>query len=57
MTDDADLPSQGDVFSEASATRNAGLRDDEAMRADDDIVSDLHEIIDLGAPFDPRFAH
>src|SRR5690349_11687933 len=49
MASEADLPAQHNVAAEFRAAGNAGLRDDEAMFAHDDVVTNLDEIIDFGS--------
>src|SRR5262249_61960052 len=54
MVGNAALPAQHGVISYRYAARYADLRDDQAMPADADVVSDLNEIVDLGAFPDDR---
>src|SRR5262249_54427417 len=56
MVDDPDAGTEYDVISKGSAAGNAGLRHDHAMAANDDIVADLHHVVDLGALADDRIA-
>src|SRR5262245_4629274 len=53
MTDDADLSPHHNSFADARAARNARLRDDHGILSDDDVVRDLHEIVDLHALLNP----
>ena len=46
----------GDEIADIGRARYTHLRHDHAMSADRDVVSDLHEIIDLGAFADDRVA-
>jgi hypothetical protein len=50
----ADLPSQRGVTAYPGAARNSDLRHDQTMLANDDVMADLHEVIDLGALADNR---
>ena len=43
------MPSEDDVISDASASRDPGLSDDQGMTTDLDVVSDLHKIVYLCA--------
>jgi hypothetical protein len=52
MIDDAYLAGQGDASADPSAPGDAHLGGDDAVLTDYDVVSDLHEIIELGAPAD-----
>src|SRR6266513_2758455 len=47
MANDADLTGNHYFFSHSSAAGNPGLRCDDGMFSDHDVVRDLHEIIDL----------
>ena len=49
MADDAGLPAENDVAAGFCRTGNARLRDDDVVRADNDVVADLNEVVDLGA--------
>src|SRR5262245_28415869 len=44
-----DLSGQDDAILDDDTAGNPALRDDDAMTADRDIVSDLHQVVDLGA--------
>src|SRR6516164_9078067 len=56
MIGNTDLPAQHGVIPYRYTARYADLRDDHAMPADVDVVSDLNEIVDLGAFPDDRVA-
>src|SRR5271157_708917 len=50
------LARENHVLTEGRASRNAHLRYDDGVFSDGNIVSDLHEVIDLDAPFDQRLS-
>src|SRR6516162_1821897 len=56
MVSDADLTGEHGEVADRNAARYADLRDNQAMAADRAVVSDLHEIVDLGAFADHRIA-
>src|SRR5271166_550233 len=56
MARDASLPSQRGEISNDARSRDAGLRDQNRVPADDDVVADLNEIVDLRALADHRVA-
>ena len=56
VTDDPDLPGQSHVVPQLGAARDAGLRNEDTMLPNHHVVSDLHQIVDLGAFLDPRAA-
>src|SRR6202043_1161651 len=49
MVADAHLPAHHDVIPDIDAAGYAGLRDDHAVPPDAAVVSDLHQVVDLGA--------
>ena len=53
MANDPDLAGHHHFFSDASAAGNARLRGDDGMLSNNDVVRDLHEIVDLNAFLDP----
>src|SRR5581483_9308950 len=57
MRNDAGPRPEHDKILERNAAAQARLRNDDAMLADDTIVSDLTEIVDLGAIANDRIAH
>ena len=57
VRDDARARSEHDEILDRHAAAEAGLRDNDAMAADDTIVSNLTEIIDLGSFADHGIAH
>ena len=56
MIGDADFAAQHHEISQPRAARNADLPGDHAVPADDDVVRDLHKIVDLGALADDGVA-
>jgi len=56
VVSDSDLASQHGAVTDLARTRDTALRGQECARADLHVVSDLHEVVDLGAPADGRFA-
>ena len=53
MANDPDLAGHHHFFSDAGAAGNARLRGDDGMLSNNDVVRDLHEIVDLNAFLDP----
>src|SRR5262249_31516144 len=53
MVGDADRAGKDDAVPDVHAARYTGHAADEAILADRDVVSDLHEIVDLGVAADP----
>src|SRR5262249_53543237 len=53
---DADLAGQHHVVAQDGATRDAHLRDDDAILPDLHVVRDLDQVVDLAARADPRGA-
>src|ERR1700733_1258572 len=47
MSGDARLTAEGGEIADGARSRDAGLRDQHSMAADDDVVADLHQIVDL----------
>ena len=56
MAGDARLPAGDDEIAEFGRAGYPDLADDDAMAADDDVMGDLNEIIDLGPLADDRVA-
>ena len=56
MVGEADLPAHHDVIPHIAASGYAGLRDQHAVPSDGGVVSDLHQIVDLGALADDRIS-
>ena len=56
MARETDLPRRDHEIAERGRTGDPGLRHQHAMAADDAIVADHHEVIDLGAFADHRVA-
>lgn len=56
MTRDAGLCCDGDEVLDTAASRESALGNDQAMLADDDVVTDLDEVIDFCAFTDDGFA-
>lgn len=54
MARHARLARQGDAISDQGSAGDAGERHNEAVLADDDVVRDLHQVVDLSAPLDHR---
>src|SRR3954454_8334687 len=54
VTIDTDLTADHHVIADATAPRKSGLRRDDRVLADNDVVRDLHQIINLCAALDPR---
>src|SRR5260370_941432 len=53
MANDPDLSGHHHFFSDAGAAGIAGLGGDDGMLSNNDVVRDLHEIVDLNALLDP----
>src|SRR6202171_4983322 len=49
MVGEANLPAHHDVIPHGAAAGYTGLRDEHAVPSDGGVVSDLHQIVDLGA--------
>ena len=56
MAGQARLAAEGGEIADHGRARNAALRHQHAMAADDDVVGDLHQIVDLGPFADDRIA-
>src|SRR5271165_3974771 len=56
MAGDARLPAKRGKVSDHARAGDAGLRDEHGVTPNDDVMPDLHEIIDLGAFADHRVA-
>ena len=56
MVGNADLTGQHGEVANCHAAGDTDLRDNQAMAADRNVVSDLHEIVDLGSLTDDRVA-
>ena len=56
MAGEAGLTAERGEIVEDAGAGNAALRDEHAMPADDDVVADLHEVVDLGALADDGVA-
>ena len=54
VADHARMRTHDDEIAELRRAGDAALRHDHAMAADDDVVGDLHEVVDLGALADDR---
>ena len=48
------LPRENHIIPQLGTPRDADLRNNQTMFADDDVMGDLHEIVDLRAPANPR---
>src|SRR6476659_9828968 len=57
MPADAHLPADDHVVFDVRAAGNPDLRGEQHVAPDGDAVSDLHQVVDLGAGLDTRFAH
>src|SRR5689334_14967540 len=53
VSDESDLPGEGDIIAEPGAARNTDLRNEEGMFADGDVVRDLDEVVDFRAFLNP----
>src|SRR5437660_5071903 len=53
MADDADLPGHHHSFSHPSTAGNSGLRCDDGMFSDHNVVRNLDEVVDLDSFLDP----
>ena len=49
MSADRRLPADLGEVADLAGSGDAGLRRDDTASSDDDVVADLHEIVDLGA--------
>ena len=47
MSGNARLTTEGGEIADGARSRDAGLRDQHRMASDDDVVADLHQIVDL----------
>src|SRR5688572_6274338 len=56
MTRETDLAGEGHVLANFCTTGNANLRDDNGVFANDDVVADLDQVIDLRTFTDNRAA-
>src|SRR5690242_498636 len=50
---DADLPAHDNMVADLGATGDADLGNDHAVLAQDAVVGDLHQVVDLAPPPDP----
>ena len=55
MIADAHLPPHDNVIFDGDTAGKAGLRGDDDIFADPNIVSNVHKIVDFGTAADPRF--
>ena len=53
MPNDTNLPANQDTLTDLDAAGNSGLRCDDGIPSDHDVVRDLHEIVDLDALLNP----